>query len=329
VADLWRGTRVLVTGSHGFLGAHVCKTLLDRGAIVIGADQNQESPTLRALGIFHAVARRWRDCTSLGNVLLTLQEERPAIVFHLAGFAHIHPAQQDPVACIDANVMGTAATLEACRQYRDHGGSLNAIVVASSNHVYGPTPGGKLHEWSALEPRDIYGGAKAGQDLIVRAYARSLTLPVVALRHVNAYSHLGADAHIVKATMLALLRGERPVITSDGSPCKGYLYVDDIVAAYLKAAEYVARISGEHEPVFNVSPDAPISVRDLVAAIIEASGFPCAPIVEGSDLTQRGYHEDLDSSLFRALTGWAPQVPLPIGLRWTWDALKAMQEAKD
>ena len=314
----WKDRKVLVTGGAGFLGSHLCKALADLGAVVVCADQQTDSPSLRVLGVSDRITRQRRNVVWPGNIRLSILAEKPSVVFHLAGAAHIHPAQAAPVAAIETNVMGTVQVLEACREYRDSGATLDAVIVSSSNHVYGSRPGYAFHEGNALDQGDIYGAAKGAQDLIARAYAKSYGLPVIALRHTNAYGPANPHAgHIVIATILSLLKGEAPVILSDGTPVKGYLYVDDLIAAYLAAAKLAT--GGMCAGALNVSPNGPISVLALVDMVIQASGLDLVPDVRGEDLTQTGYWEHLDSSLFRKWIGWKPGVSLAEGLRRTYE----------
>ena len=315
----WQGRKVLVTGGVGFLGAHLCKALVDLGADVVAADSVTDSPTLRVLGVTAPVILR--NCASVGNMLYTLKEYRPTVIYHLAGQSHIAASQADPAKAFAMNVVGAYGVLEACRLYRDGGGVLDAVVLSSSNHVFGSLgsiadrPRAPFRESDALLPADMYGATKGCADLLARAYV-SFGLPIVALRHLNAFGEADIHAaHLVTATMLSLLAGERPVIRSDGTPVKGYLYVGDLIAAYVAAAG----IAREHPGPYNIGSVVEVrSVLALVEACIQAAGVDIVPDVRSEDLTQAGYVEMLNDRAFRSLTGWVPRVPLPEGLRRTY-----------
>ena len=316
--------RVLVTGCGGFLGSHLCKALLDAGDDVVGADLVEMSPCIAVHGLRGRMPILRRDCSCTAHMLMTLRDERPTIVMHLGGMSHISASQADPEGAFTANVAGAFGVLEACRRYRDGGGTLDAIIVSSSNHTYGNLARRPeieaFRERDALMPEDVYGATKSCADLLARAYAASYDLPIVALRHLNAFGEADPYAsHIVTATMLALLKGERPVIRSDGNPVKGYLYVADLIAAYLAAAG----IAQEHPGAYNVgSPTKARSVLALVEACIQAAGLDLVPDVRGEDLSQSGYLELLNDAAFGALTGWAPAVSLVDGLRRTFNWYK-------
>lgn len=309
----WAGRRVLVTGAAGFLGGHLCATLVRSGASVTAVDRVPQSPVLRALGI--GLTIRVSDLLQTDEV----GRARPEFVFHLAGQSHIAAAQADPTTAYRLNVTATFNVLEACRQSRDESGDLRAVVLSSSNHIYHGgyvRPRRAVTEADALEPGDVYAATKGCADLLARAWARGFDLPVIALRHLNAYGPADPHAaHLVTATILSLLTGARPVIRSDGSPVKGYLFVDDVIAAYQHAAILASRglrgaynVGGAHET---------IAVHALVDRIIAASGQTVTPEITGEDQTQTRYVEVLDDMRFRS-TGWAPTVPLTEGLARTW-----------
>lgn len=324
MTDFWWERRVLVTGGAGFLGAHLCRTLADRGAAVVSCDRVDTSPGWRVLGLEGRVELLKRDCANWVNILYALQGDgrhplpTGEVVFHLAGLSHIRAAQEAPVAAVEANVLGAAGVLEACRQYREQGGRLRALVVASSNHVFAGGRRGRglaFAESDALNPGDTYGATKGCADLLTRAYAVGYGLPAVALRHANAYGPADPHAsHLVPATILSLLRGEAPAVKSDGTPKKGYIFVDDLISAYLRAAELLA--DGARPEVLNVGGTV-TSVLALVHELVDVSGLGLAPEVRATDPSQSGYVEILDDARFRAL-GWQPRVPLREGLEKTW-----------
>ena len=159
------------------------------------------------------------------------------------------------------------------------------------------------------EPSDLMTGASPrSSDRIV----------AVTMWHANTYGPADPHAsHIVTATILSLLRGEAPVIKSDGSPSKDYLYVDDTIAAYLALAEAVAK-GHALQGAYNSGPALPMSVRELVAAIIRVSGRAVEPDVLATDLSQQGYREHLDSMALWHDANWSPRVLPEDGLARTW-----------
>ena len=225
----------------------------------------------------------------------------------------------------------------ACRSLP--AGQLKAVVLASSNHVFGSlnpgaVPAGAPYPavrqdsartaWLEDDPcgaTDVYGISKGCADLLARAYG-AMGLPVVALRHVNAFGEADPHrSHIVTGTICDLLEGKVPVIRGDGTAIKGYLAVENVVAAYQLLAEglYDGRI--EAGSAWNAAPDGPISVIALVDLICQVAGHDAVPEILGVDLGQSYYVEHLDSSRLRVL-GWSPS-RLEVGLRETWNWYKA------
>jgi CDP-glucose 4,6-dehydratase len=228
----------------------------------------------------------------------------------------IEGAAEDIASTFDINIRGTWTVLEACRR----AGSLQGIVCASSNHVYGSSRS-MLTEDSPLSQLDAYGASKACADIVARSFARNFGLPVVAARNVNSFGPGDFHAsHIVTGSILSLLGGEAPVIRSDGRPTKAYLHARDTMEAYMLLAEH-AKEAGVRGEAFNITPDSPISAFDLVRSIIKVSGRPdLSPVVLGSDRSQQGYYEHLSGEKLKQRLGWTPRMTLEEGLldayRW-------------
>ena len=324
-SKFWSGRRVLITGISGFVGANLSRALLDAGADVAGLDLLTASPSLRALDVEVPILKRdIRDDGRLAWALMNGNGELgwwpPEVIVHLAGVGHISQAQRDPMTAWQVNVQGTWNLLEACRSLP--AGQLKAVVLASSNHVFGSlnpgaVPAGTPYPavrqdsartaWLEDDPcgaTDVYGVSKGCVDLLARAYAE-MGVPVVALRHVNAFGPGDPHrSHLVTGTICDLLEGKTPVIRGDGTPIKGYVHVRDAVSAYLILAHALAE--GRVEPgrhSYNAGAPAPISVLALVDTLIQLCQLDMVPEVLGEDLSQSGYVEHLLSYRLEAL-GW-------------------------
>lgn len=309
------GRPVLVTGGTGFIGSWLVARLLDLGAEVtlLVLDHDPASELLRSgrIAACRVVDGRLESIDDVERALLSSGAE---VVFHLGAQALVIPALEAPLLTLEANVRGTYNLLEACRR---HARGLSAVVVASSDKAYGDAPVLPYTEEMPVEGRHPYDVSKSCADLISRAYAQTWGLPVTVARCGNVYG--GGDlawSRIVPGTIRSVLRGERPVIRSDGRYTRDYIHVDDVVEAYLALA---LATGGAARPgdVFNFAPGAPASVREIVGEILAILGrTDLEPVV--LDAARAEIRDQaLDATRARERLGWAPSLSLREGLERT------------
>ena len=254
------------------------------------------------------------DLGSLGPVLA---EHRPATVFHLAAQTQVGEALRDPVTTWETNIRGTYLLLDAVRK-NDLG---TRVVVASSDKAYGSHDELPYREDFALQPSYPYDVSKAATDMIARSYAATYELPVAVTRLANVYGPGDVNwERLIPDTARALLRGERPVIRSDGTPERDYIYAPDAVEAYLAIARSLDD-PAMHGRAWNAGAGQPYSVKDMVSRLIAVSGRDAEPDIQGEG-TPHGEidRQFLDSTRIREELGWEPRWGLDDGLRetWTW-----------
>jgi CDP-glucose 4,6-dehydratase len=254
-------------------------------------------------------------------LLRVLNEHEVGEVFHLAAQTIVGTANRSPLGTWEANVRGTWCLLDACRTL----GTVQRVVVASSDKAYGGHDELPYREDFPLKPVFPYDVSKAAADLIARSYGSTYGMRVAVTRLANVYGPGDLNwSRIVPDCARALARGERPVIRSDGSPVRDYLYVDDAVDAYLAVAASLDRpeLSGR---AWNAGWGRPVSVLELVRTLIAVSGVEVEPDVRGEGVPpgeiSRQY---LDSSAIRAELGWEPRWELEDGLRAAWEWYRAL-----
>ncbi len=253
------------------------------------------------------------DLGSLGPVLA---EHRPATVFHLAAQTQVGEALRDPVTTWETNIRGTYLLLDAVRK-NDLG---TRVVVASSDKAYGSHDELPYREDFALQPSYPYDVSKAATDMIARSYAATYELPVAVTRLANVYGPGDVNwERLIPDTARALLRGERPVIRSDGTPERDYIYVEDAAEAYLAVADSLAD-PAHHGRAWNAGSGEPRSVLEVVTRLIELSGRDVEPDIRGTGVPHAELDRQyLDSTAIREELGWTPNWDLDRGLRAAWE----------
>lgn len=308
----WQGRRVLVTGAAGLLGGWVDAALLAEGARVVGLDLAWDGALAKPpKGDVRAVDGDVRDGDLVRRIL---DEERIDTVVHLAAQTLVGPAVQDPVDTFSHNIAGTWTILEACRA----AAHVRSIVVASSDKAYGDAGGRPYREDMALRPNHPYDMSKAATDLLAQTYAYTYEMPTTITRCGNLYG--GGDVNwsrLIPGTIRSVLVGERPVIRSDGTLVRDYLYVRDAAQGVLALANAVymdpATLRGE---AFNLAAGARLSVLQIVQRILQLMESPLEPIVEGQDLPEIG-EQRVSAAKARRLLGWKSETPIEVGLRET------------
>ena len=308
----WKDRRAFVTGATGLVGAWLVKELLARGAYVVALvrDQDPQSELFRSGDI-----RRISVVSGVLEDFLTLEraisEHEPDTVFHLAAQPIVGVAHRFPLQTFESNVRGTYHLLEACRI---HAALVQRVVVASSDKAYGEGPSLPYTEEMPLNGRHPYEVSKSCADAIAQGYHLTWAVPVGIARCGNIYG--GGDlnwSRIVPGTIRSLLRGERPVIRSDGQFVRDYIYVKDVARAYLRLAEGLERpeLRGE---AFNFSPESRVTVLELVEAIRRLMG--CEHLSPDVQDTARGEirSQYLSSEKSRRVLGWKPEFTLEQGL---------------
>lgn len=313
--DFWNRRNVFLTGGSGFVGAHVARMLLDAGARVICLQR--DSVRANSLDLFDLRRR----CTIIHGALedfplleRVLNEYEIDAVFHLAAQAIVGAANRSPLSTFEANIRGTYLLLEACRQTQ----SVRRVVVASSDKAYGSHDALPYQEDFPLLGLFPYDASKACTDILARSYAHTYKTPVAVSRFANIYGPGDMNlSRIIPGTILSVLQDERPIIRSDGTPLREFVYVDDVARGYLTLAERIEEVLGE---AFNFGAAAPIEMLELVNRIIKLTGKELTPKI----MLERKIEREIDAQYLsadkaRARLGWRAEIDLDEGLRQTID----------
>jgi UDP-glucose 4-epimerase len=302
----------LVTGGAGFIGSHLVDALLDRGDHVVVLD---DLSTGRRENLDDAVAKGAvlveADVTDAAVVANAFETGRPEVVFHLAAQIDVRRSMSDPVFDLGVNVGGTLNLLEAAREAQ----ARRFVLASTGGAIYGEGSGRQLplNEQAECRPDAHYGQSKYAAEGYLSLYGRLYGLSAVALRLGNVYGPrqdpLG-EAGVVAIFCGALLGGGTPRVFGDGRQTRDYVYVGDIVEAFLGGA------GSEAQGTYNIGTAVETSVLELgrlLAEVCEREFDPqMAPPRPGE--VQR---IAIDSARAASELGWRPGTTLEQGLRAT------------
>jgi CDP-glucose 4,6-dehydratase len=314
-SSLWRDRPTLVTGATGLVGGWLVRELVECGADVVCLvrDWVPGSEIVRSK-LLDRVKTVRGDIRDRDLVERTLGEYEIDTVFHLAAQTIVGIANRNPVSTFESNVQGTWNVLEAARRSP----LVKAVVVASSDKAYGAQEHLPYSEATPLEGRHPYDVSKSCADLIAQAYGSTYGLPIAVTRCGNFYG--GGDLNwnrIVPGTIRSVLRGERPVIRSDGRFVRDYFYVEDGAACYLLLAErLLAKCDGLRGQAFNFSNEIQVTVSELVNLILEKMESSLEPDIR-NEASNEIRHQYLSAGRAREQLGWRPLFTLDEGLTRT------------
>jgi CDP-glucose 4,6-dehydratase len=315
MTSTWRGRRVFVTGATGLIGSWLVKELVAGGAhvvaLVLDADPQSEFYRSGDARLVTVVNGSLEELRVLERAITVHETDT---VFHLGAQTIVGAAHRAPLPTFEANIRGTYNLLEVCRLHRD---LVQRIVVASSDKAYGAQARLPYTEEMPLAGTHPYEVSKSCADLIAQAYYETYRVPVAIARCGNVYG--GGDlnwSRLVPGTIRSLLRGERPVIRSDGRYVRDYFYVKDATRAYLRLAERLGdeRVTGQ---AFNFGTESPTNVVELVSVIQKL--MDCVHLAPDVRNSAEGEirSQYLSASKARDVLEWTPEFDLDTGLRET------------
>lgn len=326
VKKFWQDRRVFITGGSGLVGGWLVEELLRQKAevIVLVRDWVASSQLLSKNTLSKATLVRG-DLSDSRFLERVLAEYEIQSVIHLAAQTIVPIANKNPLSTFESNIAGTWNLLESCRHVK----SIDSIVIASSDKAYGDTPTLPYQEDMPLRAVYPYDVSKACADMIGFSYARTWGLPIAITRCGNFFG--GGDLNwnrLIPGTIRSILRNHPPLIRSDGTLIRDYIYVEDAVSAYMVLSQALSedhRLKGE---AFNFSNDTQKTALQLTSILLEILNSDLTPIIKGGDGGEIKV-QYLDSSKARQTLKWAPRFGLQEGLKKTVEWYKAHLENRD
>jgi CDP-glucose 4,6-dehydratase len=314
VSIFWRDRPTLVTGATGLVGSWLVQRLVEQAAdvVILVRDWIPQSELVQQ-GLMERVKVVRGDVSDQSLMERTLGEYEITTVIHLAAQTIVGIANRNPVSTFETNIAGTWALLEACRRSPQ----IRHVVFASSDKAYGAHDQLPYGETTALQGRHPYDVSKSCGDLIAQSYAHTFGLPVVITRCGNFYG--GGDLNwnrIVPGTIRSIIRGEAPVIRSDGKFVRDYFYVEDGAAAYTHLAEKLAVQEDLRGHAFNFSNEIQVDVLSLVNMILRLMDSSLKPVIK-NEASHEIRHQYLSADKARRVLDWKPMFTLEEGLTRT------------
>jgi CDP-glucose 4,6-dehydratase len=302
---------ILVTGASGFVGAHLCKKLLEKGNDVIGFEHDHKpKTTLKSIGIEDRITVIHGEITNEKLLRRIISQYNIDTVYHLAAQPIVSVALRDPVSTFNANIVGTATLLNACRGMPQ----VKRILSTSTDKVYGE--GMDRKETDILNGKGMYETSKIGMDYISRSFSFVFNMPIVVSRACNIYGEYDFNYRIIPNTLKAIKAGQPPVVFKNEDSIREYIYVGDVCDAYMFLLDNIDKTK---QDVFNIGSGSAAKQEEVVKTCIKVSGSKIEPkIVEKDKNLFEIYQQTISSQKIRNM-GWTPKFKtLEDGLKETW-----------
>lgn len=291
--------RIIVTGGSGFLGKHLCRTLIAAGYQVKNIDlrDNQEVPTVIA------------DIRDSEKMLAEIKDAE--VVFHLASLIEAGESVKFPQKFVDYNISGTVSILEAMRQNQ-----VPTLIFSSSAAVYGEPMRTPIQEDDRTMPINPYGMTKLAMEGLLSSYVASYGMTGIALRYFNLYGPGEAhepETHAIPRFVRQIYTDQEVTVWGEGEHQRDFIHILDVVDAHLKALELAERQPNQYH-YLNLSAEKPTRVSEVITLIEKIMGkkanikhFPNRP---GDPLVLVA-----DASKAHQLLNWSAKISLEDGLR--------------
>ncbi len=308
--------QIVLTGAAGFIGFHLAQRLLARGDSVIGVDELNAyyEPALKAARVERLCADpafrlAHLDISDAAALRALVRDAGDCAVIHLAAQAGVRHSLDHPFDYERSNLAGHLSVLEACR----HAPGVSQLVYASSSSVYGERGGesGFREEDAVDEPVSLYAATKRGAELMSGVYGKLYGLAQTGLRFFTVYGPWGRPDMAYFRFARQILAGEPIEIYGEGAMARDFTYIDDIIDGVVGVLDHPAA-AGEHR-LFNIGAGRPVGLMRMIEILEQTLGREAIkqyrPMQPGDVAAT---HADI--SRLAALTGYAPQTPLELGL---------------
>lgn len=297
---------ILVTGATGFIGSALCSKLLQNHKVIAFIrDWHPKFTHLEECEIVHGKLENYSD------IIRAINQYEVDTIVHLGAQTLVGSAFHNPYETFESNIKGTYNLLEACRMARKN--MVKRIIIASSDKAYGSARILPYTEDTPLHGEFPYDVSKSCADLLAQSYAKTYDLPIAITRCANIYG--GGDlnfSRLIPGTIKSILQNTTPIIRSNGMFTRDYLYISDVVDAYVALINTKAIYrSGE---AFNVSSETQVSVLEIVNTILKLMDKESIKPIVLNNIQAEIQDQHLDSSKAKNILCWSPKHSLEQGL---------------
>lgn len=307
--------RALVTGAAGCVGFHLCERLLREKVEVVGFEREIPWISASLRDLREKIKFCYGDLRDYASVLNAM--ENIDMVFHLGAQPSVPTSVIDPYGTFMVNAVGTLNCLEAARK-----NDVDLFVFAGTAKICGDPLYLPLDEEHPQRPRAPYDASKVAAEALCMAYYKTYGLKTSMIRFTNTYGPRMDRRRVVTEFIYYLLRNEPPVIRSDGTPTRDYIYIDDVIDAYVKVTQ-VPEAVGE---IFLICTSIETSVLELCNLLIEVSGVHQKPVILNKPIIGEIPHEYATNAKAKKILNWSPKIDLRTGLSLTWKWFRAHPE---
>jgi len=315
--NTWKNKIIFITGANGFLGSHLVKKALFFKAKVIVLIKEEMRFSLFKIDRLGSKCKIYRGDLSNNKLINSIfKNNKIDVCFHMAAQTIVGIANNQPTGTLKTNIGGTWNMLEAARAF-----GVGAMVVASSDKAYGEHKKLPYKEDAPLIALHPYDASKSCTDILSRTYANTYRLPIAVTRCANIYGPGDSNfSRIIPDTCQAIIKGKNPIIRSDGTPLRDYVFVEDIADIYFDLAISLLDRRIDFGEAFNFGVNKPISVIEIVRKIIKISGKTnLVPKILGKGKIKGEIDKQYLSSVkARRILGWRPRHSLQEGLKITY-----------
>ena len=325
---------ILITGSAGFIGFHLCKKLILNGSTVIGIDNVSDyydvelkKKRLEILSEISSKKNNWQffktDLVNKEELLQIFQDHKPSVVINLAAQAGVRHSIENPRAYINSNIVGFQNILDCCKSNK-----IKSLLYASSSSVYGGNINSPFSELNSVDhPVSIYAATKRANELFAHTYSHLYNIPATGMRFFTVYGPWGRPDMAPMIFANSIFSRTPIKIFNHGRMSRSFTYIDDVIDSILNLIKRPAAIDkkfDKHSPnpasswcphrIFNIGNNESIKLEEFISLLEKEIGENAIKVYE--DMQPGDVKETKsDNSILKEWVGEYPITPIDQGIK--------------